>query len=156
MSKFWIKSKESIADKEKWYYDACTLDTHQAYTEILNHDRSKIRSIIGHLSWGEALGNCYIKGKDKYEALNELIGRFISLVVIVGHDDTEDILRRIREEFPRLSITDALHFATAIKQGCQNLRTMDRDLYGLDKEQIKKIASEFGLENFYITRLRVN
>ena len=35
MSKFWIKSKESIADKEKWYYDACTLDTHQAYTEIL-------------------------------------------------------------------------------------------------------------------------
>ena len=134
------------------YYDACTLEQRMAYTEIINRKNPNF-SVISHLSLGEAYGNEFAKGEVASRAFTNLIEKMRDYFHLAGNDGVDAILLKVKEYFPRLSITDAIHLSTAIKNQCLAFRTADLDLYGLDDKKVKKLASEFELPNFCISKM---
>lgn len=146
--------------REKWYYDACALDSGlETYSEIINKNHP-IKPIVSHLSLGEAYGNCHgrIKSKEASEAFIDLINRLKALnkLNIVGNDGINDIFDEIRNDIPHLSITDLMHLATAIKNKCNIFRTIDDDFINLsdiNKKKIKEIAEKSYTPNFVIRRV---
>ena len=119
-----IRKKEG--PKEKWYYDACTLDkSKKTYSEIVNSQSYRV-SIVSHLSLGEAYANCREKGKEEFESFSSLINILEKYIKVVGNDASQGILDGIRQVFQELEITDSVHLATAIDNKCQVLRTNDR------------------------------
>jgi predicted nucleic acid-binding protein len=150
--------EKSRKARERWYYDACTLDKKNVYFEIINKKRPK-EAIISHLSLGEAYGNCHIKGKQpRSEALSAFSGFIEELrlgghITIVGNDDIEDELDDIRDMFKDLSITDAIHLATAIKYKCGVFVTTDHDFLKLPKNELNKLAERFELDKLVIIKM---
>ena len=145
-------------DSQKWYYDACALDNDKnTYKEIFsNNKHRKIESLASNLSVGEAYGNSYRKkGKEAADSFMNLMrvlnktGAF----KIVDHCDIKKLFFEIVENFPRLDIPDAIHLATAIKNGCCNLRTVDSDLYKIPAKDIRDLAKKFQAHNFAITKM---
>lgn len=146
-------SISNITNIRKWYYDACVLDeSKNTYYEIINKNpKFSITSITSHLGLGEAYGNCRKKGEEQAEAFISLINKLGNRLDIVGNDDIEKELIRILEVFPALSITDAIHLATAIRCKCEILRTIDPDLHRLPHKKVRKLAEEFGCPGFAIS-----
>ncbi len=126
---------------EKWYYDACTLEGEISYYKIINRKYPK-EAIISHLSLGEAYGNCFSKGKDEASAFINLIEALRDYIKIVGNDSIDDILEKIKAQIPRLTMTDAIHLATALTNGCKIFVTTDSDFCGLKEEEKYRIKSE--------------
>lgn len=145
--------------EQKWYYDACALDNDRnTYREIFNGSKNKIDSLASNLSIGEAYGNSYRKkGKDAAESFVNLIKTLNKLGTfkIINHIGIDKIFSeiRLRQKFQGLSIPDAIHLATAIKNSCCNLRTVDSDLYNLSKKEVKELSTKFNNPNFAITRM---
>ena len=138
---------------DSWYYDACALDSG---TEVYGEMTSKsnpIRPIVSHLALGEAYGNCHNKGKAQEDAFLRLMRVASRKMEIVGNDGIEEILSITKETFPKLSFTDAIHLATAIKFKCNIFRTSDNDFCGLDHEKVKKYGSNFEIPNFRIKKV---
>ncbi len=141
-------------EKEGWYYDACALDYGKAiYGEIINK-RNPIRRVVSHLSLGEAYGNCRFKGPEQESAFLQLMRIAGKRMEIVGHDDgVETIFNSVREKFPRLSFTDAMHLATAIKNRCCVFRTADGD-FDLEPAEIRDfVRKDFNIPNFKINKI---
>ncbi|MEK7501585.1 MAG: hypothetical protein AAB629_01525, partial [Patescibacteria group bacterium] len=92
----------STEPSEKWYYDACTLDSKlETFYEIINKGH---KSITSHLAIGEGYANCLLKGNkvSSYEVLDsfvELIKKLQTkgLLEIVGHDKVEPILEKVKD-----------------------------------------------------------
>jgi len=140
--------------KRKYYYDACTLDLKETYPEIIkNRKKFQIESLVSHLSLGEALGNCHMKGETKFEAFVDLIKKILAFVTVVGNDNIERQTRKITEIFPTLSSTDSMHVATALKHSCEILRTTDPDLYNQNKIKVRELGRFFGNGNFCLSRM---
>jgi hypothetical protein len=141
------KKKDEIV--EKWYYDANSLDDGKGvYGEILNKHPKK--TIISHLAIGEAYGNCLGDGKEKSEAFIRLMDSLMKIkdrkiIQIVGNDGINVQLDKVREKMDRLSITDAIHLATALKHGCCMFKTSDRDLKGLNDPLVKEVCEDCGV-----------
>ena len=138
----------------KWYYDANALDSGKGfYREIIN-SRPK-ETLISHLAIGEAYGNCLGKGKEEAMAFTELMDKIRGLfgkynIKIIGNDDIEKQLDIVRGKIKRISITDAVHLATALKYKCCMFRTSDRDLYGQDTLLIKEVSDGCDCETISI------
>lgn len=139
----------------RWYYDACVLDANKrVYTEISkNLEEKNICAVTGHLGLGEAHTNVlHKKGREEATALIDLLhnlneaGHFF----LVNHDDITEILQQIRTKFNNLSLSDAIHLATAIYNKCEVLRTKDRDLWGIPHDKIKLFAKQYDINNFEI------
>ena len=146
-------SKDNPENERRWYYDACSLEYKSCYGEILSNNRHhKIRAIASHLSLGEAYANCRIKGGEQANAFIELMTQLGNLLNIVENDGIDRIFAKIREGFPALSITDAIHLATAIAYKCEVMKTEDPDLCGLPKKKVQKIAEELSCPKFSITQ----
>lgn len=138
---------------EKWYYDACTLEGEETYKEIVNNRYHKeAEAVVSHLSLGEAYGNCFFKGEKKLNAFIDLINSLKGYVRIIGNDHIDEKLIKIKEIL-KLSITDAIHIATALNSGCRVLRTTDPDIYKIDKASIQKIIKEFEIPEFIISKM---
>lgn len=143
---------------EKWYYDSNTLDKLESYREIINKNNPH-QSLISHLSVGEAYANSILKGEAAAETFLELFSKMrqSKFIEIVKNDGSDGLFDDIRDTFKRLSVTDALHLATAIENGCCILRTGDIDLYGLDeddnKNKLKILSKQYGLARFAITKV---
>ncbi|MCK4501002.1 PIN domain-containing protein [Candidatus Babeliales bacterium] len=136
---------------EYYYYDACALEGERAFDEIIN---KKIpNAILSHLSLGEAYGVCLTKGEEKSKSFIELIDKINSYIKIVSNDNIDNIFEVVRDEVPRLSITDAIHFATAIKYKCKNLRTLDGDLKGINREKVLLVSNKFNVSAFSISSI---
>lgn len=136
----------------RWYYDSCALEESvQIVGEIINKKNPK-EVIISHLTLGEALGNSLKKGEEVQDSFIKLIKTIRSYIKVVGNDNVEKILDDAYHFF-RLSLTDAIHVATAIKHKCTVLRTSDRDLYGIDKSKIARLGKKYGIENFSISKI---
>lgn len=140
---------------QSWYYDACTLDASLiTHREILdNRKNHKIRAVTSHLGIGEAYSKCRLKGNEQLMAFAELVNLLKNHLDAPGNDGIEEELNFIRVECPRLSITDAIHFATALHLNCSNLRTTDPDLYSIGRKTVQKIAKKFNCKNFSITQI---
>lgn len=136
---------------EYYYYDACALEGEKAFAEIIN---KRIPSaILSHLSLGEAYGSCLSKSKEKSDSFLNLINRIKSYIKIVGNDNINGEFDSVINEIPRLSITDAIHVATAIKYGCKNIRTLDSDLFKADKKKISKLGTKYNIPIFSISSI---
>jgi len=148
--------------KIKWYYDACVLDE-LWFSDIMNEGTNRHcpkMIVLSHLALGEAFGNIY--NKKKPEALLAFTDFINSLkkaahVSVVGNDDDNypSLFDQIRGDVSELSITDAIHVATAIKEECCNIISNDRDINGLSDFKLKKIkdrAAKLGVLNFCITK----
>jgi hypothetical protein len=72
---------------------------------------------------------------------------------VVENDICDGVIAEVRVEFPRLSITDAMHLATAIEAKCVVVRTSDADLYGLSHKQLNKLGAKYGLPHFSVTKM---
>ena len=145
-----ISSK--IIKKKKWYYDACALELKEVFgLMITNSSKRHIINITSHLSIGEAFGNCHIKGEEKIESFIELMNKLSkhNALKIVGNDRIEKQVVKIQDK-TSLSMTDTIHFATALKYDCEMLVTKDRDFIGIPKKQIKDLANEFKISSFSI------
>lgn len=139
---------------EVWYYDACALDSSKnTYAEIINKNNKHL-SVVSHLSLGEAYGNSHLKSKEVVASFVGLIDKLSDYLTIVSNDGIDNIFHQIRDKFSRLSITDAMHVATAIANGCVILRTTDRDLTGMDKKKLSDIAKDFHLDRFSVTEVQ--
>lgn len=145
--------KHSDNNSEYWYYDSCTLDKSKSdYGEMFNRT-PPIKPVISFLSIGEAFGNSYLKGEYQLDAFVDLMKALKPFIKVVENDGSTNTLTRVREVFTALSITDALHIATAIENNCVCVRTTDRDLYGLSKEGLKELCEEFNLPSFTVRRM---
>jgi predicted nucleic acid-binding protein len=140
--------------KQKWYYDACTLDKKtNIYHEIIN--RTEKRSIISHLAIGEAYGSCRVKGADQASAFIELIRSLDAHIEVVGND----IKRRgvdiatIKDAFPKLTLSDLVHLATAIDLGCSIMKTSDCHLYDLPVQEVKELSEKMSGTPLVIERM---
>lgn len=149
--------------RKKWYYDACALDNDKrTYEEIYNGGKRQGRvALAGNLSIGEAYGSSHRKrGPEAADSFLELLRRLIkikgrgtAMFVVVHHKGIEKIFWDIRDSFPALGIEDSIHLATAIQNGCSELRTADSDLYKLSAKEIKALATKFNNPSFRITKM---
>jgi len=130
-------------NQESWYYDACTLSSVDVIREIVNQSHN---SVISHLAVGESIANEYSKhgldaGQNAVSLFEQLIG--LGKINIVGHDDVVKPYDSVRERFTSLSITDALHLATAIKYKCTVLKSADGDFCNDPRpSEIKKFVKD--------------
>ena len=149
--------KRSEENRERWYYDACTLDEKNIYYEIVNKRPSK-EAIISHLSLGEAYSNCHLKKKDPLGTINSL-SQFIeelrlgNYIRIVGNDNLEKELDYVLEICSRLSTTDAIHLATAIREKCGVFVSIDSDLLGLPQKKLTKLAKKFNMPKLVVIEM---
>lgn len=151
-------AKKKNDPSQKWYYDACALENEMILKEIMKMNRKYPRlHIISHLSLGEAYGSCCNKGKEAassfLDLMEKLLDRYFENIKIVGNDCPKKIIDYIRKNFV-LSITDALHLATAVKNKCCILRTTDYHLYNLSKQKIRGLKEKFNLSQFAITEMK--
>lgn len=136
------------------YYDACALDSDKyLYSEIIS--TRGFRGIASHLSLGEAYGNCFTKTKRARESFAVLIEKLVEnkFLSIVGNDSVDAVLKLVRETFPALSVTDAVHLATALKKGCSVFKTGDRDFCGLNKHAVNELGKKYSIEAFRIENI---
>ncbi|MCK5476558.1 MAG: PIN domain-containing protein [Candidatus Aenigmarchaeota archaeon] len=143
-------------NKCKWYYDACALDKKvDIYNKIYSCKKRNTISLTSALSIGEAYKNCYYKGNDQVNDFVSLINKMSSKygLEIVSNKDIDKQFTKIREKFDHLSITDAIHFATAIRHECEILVSIDNDFTGLNKKDVEGVAKELGLKKFSILDL---
>lgn len=136
---------------EYYYYDACTLEGEETFSEIIN--KRIPNAVLSHLSLGEAYGVSLSKGKKKSECFVELIDRISDYIKIVGNDNINKEFEAVNDEVPRLSITDAIHIATAIKYKCKSIRTLDRDFKGIDRKKILRLGNKFNISTFSISAI---
>jgi len=149
--------------KTKWYYDACTLDEaiyKDIVIEVTNKHNPKL-AVLSYLALGEAYGNLFNKkGQDEMDAFTGFLQLLKNKkhIIVVGNDEIDEVLEKIRPFFDRASLTDSIHVATAIVNGCSNVLSGDRDINGIGKEKkekIKKVAVRYGVSDFCITRLKL-
>jgi len=146
--KVMLKKKKVL---EYYYYDACALEGERAFDEIIN--KRLPNAILSHLSLGEAYGTCLSKGEEKSKSFIDLIDKISSYIKIVGNDNIDNVFEVVRNEVPRLSITDAIHFATAIKYKCKNLRTSDGDLKRINRKKVLLVSNKFNISTFSISSI---
>jgi len=147
------KANGSESARPRWYYDACTLDrSKSSYAEMFNN-RHRPRAVISHLSFGEAYANSHLKGPEQADAFVKLMNSLSQYIEVVGNDGCDLIFSRVREIFPRLSLTDAIHIATAIGNHCVIIRTTDQDMHGLSRTGLNDLAKEFSLPGLSITQM---
>lgn len=146
-------SKKGKKLRVRWYYDACALEGEGTIYEIVNTRRYPKESVLSHLSLGEAYGNCFLGGKEKSEAFIELIEKLRRHITIIKNDGIDNQFEEVKAKIPALSITDAIHLATALKNDCSLIRTIDRDLYGIEKNKVHDLGKKFGIEEFSISNM---
>ncbi len=125
------------------------------FFEIIN-GRHSIKPVLSHLSLGEAFGNCFLKGKEKAGAFIGLIEKLRDYISIIENDGIDNQFEEVKNQVPALSalsITDAIHVATALKNGCSVLRTFDRDLYGIAKCKVRNLGNKFDIPEFSISKM---
>ena len=120
-----------------------------------NSYSKKKEILISHLALGEAYGKCCSRSKEAEQAFLELISKIREHIKIVDNTVSNKLFNDIRKICPRGHITDLIHLATAIKYKCENLRTADRDLYGIDKKRIQQLGKKYGIKNFRITEVKI-
>lgn len=129
---------------KEMYCDACVLEEEMIFHEMTGKDK-KI-GCISHLALGEAYGNCLKKGSDAADRLFEFIEKLEKnkYVRVIGHDGIEHLLRNIMDyDELRMSASDAIHMATAIKNGCNEFKTADAsDFQLLDEKKIKEATGK--------------
>ena len=136
----------------KWYYDACTLDKSKSeYAEMFN-SKYKIQPVISHLAFGEAFANSYIKGKENLDAFVLLMEKLRPFIKVVQNDGYRGILENIKESFPSLSNTDAMHLATALENGCVCIKTIDPDFCGLNRKKLSELGAKYDIPDFFINK----
>lgn len=141
--------------EEVWYYDACVLDLPKTYADMINTKHPR-KNIISHLALGEAYANLHIKKGE------EAVNSFVSLIekmrgfgcVLVENDGVEKQLKKVNEELERLSITDSIHLATAIKHNSNIFKTNDNDFYGCKKKICNFVCENFSIKNFSISKTK--
>lgn len=145
----------------KWYFDACALDfdIDRSVKEMTN---KTYRCYVSHLSLGEAYGNYLLKTfskpteeiKEKIAAYTIFMKRLMGHIIIVGNDNVDTIFSDLRRIF-RLSITDAIHLATAVSNGCVIFRTADIRDFGNNRKKISEyVAKQYSLPNFAISVMK--
>lgn len=150
-------NKKALDDREKWYYDACTLDQKNCYYDIVNKKPPK-KAVISHLALGEAYGNCHVKKKNPIGAISALAGlieklRLGNYIKIVGNDNVDKELKFIKESSLRLSITDSVHLATAVKERCCVVVSTDSDFLRAPKKKLFKLKENFSLSKLVIIKM---
>jgi predicted nucleic acid-binding protein len=146
---------------QKWYYDACALDYDlDVYGEMTSKNNPK-QIVLSHLALGEAYGNCYLDGEEKARLFIQLLERLREIfnkhqMLIVRNENIYKQFGKVREHFEVLDIADAMHIATALKHKCNNIRTIDSDLAGLQKLKVRQLGEEFEIDNFVITKIEKN
>ena len=121
------------------------------FSQFRSHLKRIPNAILSHLSLGEAYGVSLLKGKKKLECFIELIDRISDYIKIVGNDNINKEFEAVNDEIPRLSITDAIHIATAIKYKCKSIRILDRDFKGINKKKILKLGTKYNIPIFSIS-----
>jgi predicted nucleic acid-binding protein len=145
--------KKKRREGPKWYCDACVLEKDIIFKEITNNTPKK--PIISHLALGEAYGNCLKKGIRKANSFIEFINllKKEKYLNTIGNDNIEKVFNEImNNDEIRMSITDAMHLATAIKNKCCIFKTTDKnDFKGTNKKKIKEIAKKYDIDDFSIS-----
>ena len=143
-------------DRIVYYYDACTLDSKVSINDIQNLHSKHAYALTSHLAIGEAISNVHYKAHDNpLVAVSAFFDLIDSLkrqekLEVCGNDEIETIFDDVRKTFPDLSFTDAIHLATAIKNKCQQLHTIDSDLHQLDHKKLKDLAQSHDCYTFGI------
>lgn len=145
------QKKKKTTHTERWYYDACALETGIIYDEIINNTRSSRKLTASFLSLGEAYGNCFREDKDesapsKFVQLIEKL-RNVGKLDIISNAQINKAFNFVKEVCDKLEVADAMHLATALQNKCNILRSFDRHFIKLTKEQKDRLAERFELNN---------
>ena len=143
-------------EKQRYYYDACTLDLTETYQEITNSKHCE--AVVSFLALGEAYGNTLLyKSEDQLDSFLKFISNLnkASLIFIVGNDDVDHIADEIKASKTgrEMSTTDAIHFATAVREKCSVFRTSDRDFHGCTGKEFAEVAQKYGAYGFSIQKI---
>lgn len=141
------------------YLDACVLDLKEQARHFLNSQNSA-KIVTSHLAIGEAVANTGIKkGVEASKILLEFLIENVNQgkLSFVQHDDKlsakDELLEEINEEFPRLSLTDSIHLATAVKNKCNKLISIDGDFTGIERRKLAKFGAKHEIQNLGIERI---
>lgn len=147
-----IRKEKLNSNRQKIYFDACALESKLLYEQFYSNYKFGNVFIVSHLSLGEALGNC----KNEKQK-NAFIGLLNNLekdfkICVVENDNCDAIFNNITKKFLRLSLTDSLHLATAIKNKVDLFYTTDRD-FDFNKNSLKDFLknnnyNELKIKNF--------
>lgn len=138
---------------EKWYYDACTLDEGLvSLDEIINKSHFH-KAYTSNLAIGEACANCFNTNEEQFSAFVDLLRRLRKYIEIVGNDGVEETILEIKELCPRLSLTDSMHLATALREKCCVFRTTDLGFDDVTKDIGKQLANKHGMSTFSIGQM---
>lgn len=84
----------------------------------------------------------------------DLILKLQGYLTIVQHDDVVTIFDQVRERFPRLSLSDAVHLATAIKCRCCVFKTSDHDFHGIGSVIKRFVEEKFSINYFGVLEVK--
>ncbi len=155
------KREEEDRERKEKYYDSNTLTIADCQKEIYNLSGTGFVGLTSHLAVGEAISNEILldddlgEGEIAYKA--EQFIRFLleqkenGCLRFVGADGDKSAIRYLLDN-TELSLSDAHHFAIAIKAKCVSLISTDPDLYGLPRGKIEAIKKLFGLDEFIIEK----
>ncbi|MFT4326546.1 MAG: PIN domain-containing protein [Candidatus Woesearchaeota archaeon] len=140
--------KKTSPKNRQCYLDACALHESKSMLGQLYSKKSKekIQPITSHLSLGEAIGNILYKKHADPKVFVESIEKFIAkgILKITGNDDVKKYMEAINLHI-RLSETDTMHVATAIKNKCDIFITTDSDILKQKKALESLIYQQFSL-----------
>ncbi len=139
--------------KPKWYYDACALRYSRSIVDEIRGKSIRNEIVISYLTLGEAYGTCCNESEELEEFFNELFEDVKGHVTIISNHVSDILLSKIRDECKIIKVIDAIHLATAIKNGCEVFRTADRDIYGLTNVTRKRLRKISGISNFKISKI---
>lgn len=156
MGKGKIKSRirKGKAIKPKWYYDACALRHGRGIVDEIRGKSIKKDILISYLTLGEAYGSCCNESEEFEEFFKDLFENIKKYITIVSNHVPDRLFNEIREECKTMKVADAMHIATAIENGCEILRTADRDIHGLTNATRKRLREISGIPNFKISKVK--
>jgi predicted nucleic acid-binding protein len=142
--------------RQKHYFDACTLESGTGVYGLILNKLHPNDVIVSHLSLGEAYGNSLLGGEDKTNAFVGLIQTFQKYIKVVDHDGIDHIIKDIWDcEKIKLKMADAIHLATAIKNGCSVFHTSDGDFCNGSSDGFREVAKKYNIDDFQIAETEV-
>lgn len=162
------KQRDREEQRKKKYYDANTLTLKEVIQEIYAWRGTGFVGLTSTLAIGEALWNRILKMQERKMSQDtisitlatEFLGILMELkeqkcLRVVNAKGVKDQLSKVTAILDSLDISDAYHFAIAVKNQCVRFVSTDPDITQIRNDKINEIKTRFNLRDFKIEKKQI-